>query len=73
MSTYLSITLNARLGEALGDAASMHSYWQGPQEMALYFCGPSAQRMGELMRGILDSHPLAQQGRLVDLTAEPPA
>ena len=57
------------LEAALGDSGSIHSYWEGPRETALYFYGPSAQRMRDLMRDVLGSHPLAQQSRLVDLTA----
>lgn len=60
--------LIAALAERLGEAGSMHSYWQGPRETALYFYGPSAPRMSDLMRETLDAHPLARQSRLVTLT-----
>jgi len=69
-SVYATADINelvAQLKESLGGAGAMHSYWQGPRETALYFYGPSADRMQDLMRGVLEVHPLAQQCRVVRL------
>jgi hypothetical protein len=60
--------LIARLREGLGDAGDMYSYWQGPTETALYFYGPSANRMRERMSVVLQTHPLAQRCRVESLT-----
>jgi hypothetical protein len=58
-----------RLGDGLGDAGGMYSYWEGPTETALYFYGPSADGMKRAMADVLASHPLAQRCRVVVLTA----
>lgn len=44
------------------------SYWEGPDETALYLYGPSATRMRELIADVLNSHPLAQGCRIADIT-----
>lgn len=56
--------LIARLDAALGDDGEMYSSWEGPTETALYYYGPSAARMRELIADVLDSHPLAQRCRV---------
>ncbi len=63
--------LIARLGGSLGDAGEMYSYWEGPAETALYFYGPSAERMRQRMSEVLRTHPLAQRSRIVSLTPTP--
>lgn len=60
--------LAERLIEQVGDAGRLQSYWEGPTETALYFYGPSASRMYELMSGVLATHPLAERSRVVPLT-----
>ncbi|MEH1015446.1 hypothetical protein V6U90_20315 [Micromonospora sp. CPCC 206060] len=68
---YAESDINELIGQLiarLGERGGMHSYWQGPRETALYFYGPSAREMAELMREVLDTHPLAQRSRLVSLT-----
>jgi hypothetical protein len=57
-----------RLQERLGDTGSMHSYWEGPRETALYLYGPSADQMRERIADVVATHPLAAQSRLVTLT-----
>jgi hypothetical protein len=65
--------LIAALLDALGDEGDMQSYWEGPQETALYLYGPSAARMSELIAGVLAAAPLAQRCRVVPLpTTLPP-
>ncbi|HUN33642.1 MAG TPA: hypothetical protein VMU95_16655 [Trebonia sp.] len=56
------------LTDSLGREGSVVSYWEGPQETALYLYGRSASRMRELIGGVLASHPLGQRSRLADLT-----
>ena len=65
--------LIAALLDALGAEGEMQSYWEGPQETALYLYGPSAARMSDLVAGVLDGAPLAQRCRVVPLpTTLPP-
>src|SRR5690606_18390738 len=45
--------LVAQLDGALGDAGELYSYWEGPTETALYYYGPSAARMRELVSAVL--------------------
>jgi hypothetical protein len=56
--------LVARLDQTLGDAGERYSHWQGPTETALYYYGPSAARMRELVAGVLDTHPFGQLSRV---------
>lgn len=63
--------LIAELEQALGEAGELHSSWQGPTETALYFYGPSAQRLIERIESVTATHPLAQRSRLVELTGRP--
>jgi hypothetical protein len=57
-----------RLDANLGQAGEMYSNWRGPTETALYYYGPSAARMRELVAGVLATHPLAQLSRVEQLT-----
>ncbi|MEV4510320.1 hypothetical protein AB0K00_15300 [Dactylosporangium sp. NPDC049525] len=59
--------LIAALLDALGTEGELQSYWEGPQETALYLYGPSAGRMSELIAGVLERFPLAQRCRVVPL------
>jgi hypothetical protein len=59
--------LVARLDASLGDEGEMFSHWQGPAETALYYYGPSAARMRELVAGVLAGHPLGQLSRVVQI------
>ena len=58
----------AQLDAALGDAGQLYSYWEGPTETALYYYGPSASRMRELVAEVVGTHPLAQLSRITQLT-----
>jgi hypothetical protein len=60
--------LIASLGDRLGDAGTMLSYWEGSTETALYFYGRSAQQMRAKMADVLASHPLAQRCRIEPIT-----
>ncbi len=59
--------------ECLGEEGEMQSYWEGPQETALYLYGPSAARMSELIAEVLAAAPLAQRCRVVPLPTTPPS
>jgi hypothetical protein len=61
--------LVAQLDAALGDAGELYSYWEGPTETALYYYGPSAARMRELIAAVVGTHPLAQQSRITQLNS----
>jgi hypothetical protein len=65
--------LGAALLTSLGGEGSMQSYWQGAQETALYFYGPSAARMADLIADVLPRFPLAQRCRVVPLPLTPPS
>jgi hypothetical protein len=53
--------------ERLGPDGRMQSWWQGPREMALYFYGPSARRVQDVLAEELPRFPLAQRSRVVPL------
>jgi hypothetical protein len=59
--------LVARIDASLGEAGELYSHWRGPTETALYYYGPSAARMRELVAGVLSTHPLAQLSRVEQL------
>lgn len=59
--------LVARLDRSLGDAGERLSHWSGPSETALYYYGPSATAMRELVTGVLADHPLGQLSRVVQI------
>ncbi len=56
------------IDRSLGEEGDYVSYWQGPTETALYLYGPSADRMRQLIAGVIAATPLAQRSRLVPLT-----
>ena len=60
--------LVAAVGDALGAAGRMLSYWEGPTETALYLYGPSAAVMRARLDPVLPRFALAQRARLVELT-----
>ena len=51
----------------LGDRGSILGHWQGPTETALYLYGDSAAEMCQLIADFLDSYPLCQKSRLVQI------
>lgn len=53
-----------RLLEGLG---GVHSYWEGPTETALYMYGSSYQAMVAALRDFLDSYPLCEKARVVQV------
>lgn len=58
--------LLARIGQALGTEGRMHSHWVGPKYTSIYFYGPSADRLRELVEPITSVHPLAAQSVLTN-------
>ncbi len=57
----------AAFSRLLGDEGSVHSWWQGPSDTALYMYGPSFARMQALLQDFIASYPLCQQARLVQI------
>ena len=55
------------LEELLGDDGSLHSYWEGPRESALYFSGDSFVTMTERISGFVAAEPLCRQARVVQV------
>ncbi|MEL6747999.1 MAG: hypothetical protein AAFO79_09340 [Pseudomonadota bacterium] len=55
------------LETALGDRGALKSWWEGPEETALYLYGPSYANMRELIAPILAATPLCQQCRCVQI------
>ena len=55
------------------DGSGMQSWWQGPREMALYFYGPSARRVQDVLAEELPRFPLAQRSRVVPLPLTMPS
>lgn len=53
-----------QLIQILGPAGGFYSYWEGPQDTALYFYGPSFSEMKALMEPFLSSYPLCQKCRI---------
>lgn len=45
----------------------IHSYWQGPTETALYLYGTSFERMRAALTPFLDSYPLCERARVVQV------
>lgn len=57
----------AEFNRLLGDEGSVHRWWQGPTESALYMYGPSFARMRALLQDFIASYPLCQRARLVQI------
>jgi hypothetical protein len=51
----------------LDTAGTLHGYWQGPTETALYFYGPSVTEMKSRLAPFLASYPLCQKSRLLQI------
>lgn len=54
----------ATIEHLLGDTGRMYSYWEGPQDTALYFYGNSYEEMLEKVQPFLKAHPLCQKCRV---------
>jgi hypothetical protein len=51
----------------LGNDGTVHSHWQGPTETALYMYGPSYETMRKRLTDFLDTYPLCQRARIVQI------
>jgi hypothetical protein len=52
----------------LSGVGSVHSHWQGPTETALYVYGRTASEMRTALQPFLDSYPLCERARVVQIT-----
>ncbi|MCL2332850.1 MAG: hypothetical protein FWC54_05140 [Actinomycetia bacterium] len=53
-----------KTGELLGEKGCLLSYWEGPEDTALYFYGDSFDEMNSLIKPFLESYPLCQKCRV---------
>jgi hypothetical protein len=58
------------LNKSLNEHGTMHSYWQGPTETALYFYGDDAEKMKVLVSGFAKSYPLCQGCRITTIAPD---
>lgn len=56
-----------KIGELLGEAGNMYSYWEGSQNTGLYFYGASFDEMKSRMESFLAEYPLCQKCRVVQI------
>ena len=56
-----------KLEELLEDSGEYYSYWEGPQDTALYFYGDSYEKMKKIMEPFLREYPLCQKCRVVQI------
>lgn len=54
-----------RLEALLDEEGSLHSYWEGPRETALYFYGASFDTMTARISDFVAAEPLCRQSRMV--------
>jgi hypothetical protein len=57
----------AEFNRLLGTDGRIHSYWEGPEETALYVYGRSFARMEACLAGFLASYPLCRKARVVQI------
>lgn len=53
-----------QMNALMGEAGFMYSYWQGPEDTALYFYGKSFQEMKQAVAGFVAEYPLCQKCRI---------
>ena len=56
------------LQESLGSTGGLQSYWEGPEDTAVYLYGPSAEIMLTRVSDLLAKHPLAQMCKVEPIT-----
>ncbi|EMA3642867.1 hypothetical protein [Providencia stuartii] len=56
-----------KLDEAVEDIGAIHGVWEGPTETAFYFYGSSFAEMSSLLQPLIDSIPLCQKSRVVQI------
>lgn len=56
-----------KLDEAVEDIGAIHGVWEGPTETAFYFYGTSFSEMLALLKPLIDSIPLCQKSRVVQI------
>lgn len=53
-----------KMNELMNDTGSMYSFWEGPDETALYFYGGNFAVMSERVQGFIDEYPLCSGCRV---------
>jgi hypothetical protein len=69
-STYKECDVNyvySEFNRLLEGIGGVHSYWQGPTETALYLYGNSVEQMKSVLRDFLDTYPLCEKARLIQI------
>ena len=67
---YKSCDINFVISELvriLDEDCKYYSYWQGPEETALYFYGQSFAGMNSLMAPFIEEYPLCNKSRVVQI------
>jgi hypothetical protein len=55
------------LNRLLDGGGTIHSYWEGPTETALYVYGDSFESMSAAIAGFVSSYPLCEKARVVQI------
>ena len=53
-----------QMEELMGNIGSMYSYWEGPNDTAIYFYGDSFEEMKRCIEPFLNEYPLCQKCRI---------
>ncbi|MEY0578559.1 hypothetical protein [Providencia manganoxydans] len=56
-----------KLDEAVEEIGAIHGVWEGPTETAFYFYGTSFAEMSALIQPVIDSFPLCEKSRIVQI------
>lgn len=59
--------VNSEFDRLLEGIGSVHSYWEGPTETALYMYGDSFTQMKDALVDFIDSYPLCERARVVQI------
>jgi len=56
-----------KIDELLDEEGAYYSYWEGPNDTALYFYGASFNKMKKIMEPFLEKYPLCEKCRVVQI------
>lgn len=57
----------SELSRLLDGDGTLHSYWEGPEETALYLYGPSFEKMRAQIADFMATYPLCEKARVVQI------